>query len=91
MIATACLLGACARYEPSIEPPKPAILGEIDKRLEAPCPDVANVPDRPLTGEEIETLWKQDRGAALRCRWRHDAYSSAVRDRDRRFRGEIVR
>ena len=86
LVASACLLAACAgstqfaNPELSIKP----VLEPAPTKLAAPCQDPVLLPtlNRAFTQEETESYWTQDRANLIDCRDRKAAEQSYYRKRD---------
>lgn len=72
MLLAACLapaLTGCASDDPAAVVPPSLLVG---------CPAPVDLPQRDLTGAEVEILWGRDRSALRTCASRHAALAATM-------------
>lgn len=80
-------LAACSVSTKSVSPVKPPVIAAPDSALMKVCALPANIGNKPLTQEQVENLWIEDRTALLDCYRRHFALRNYIVDRDDALRG----
>jgi len=85
LVGSLLALTACAASIKSIDgPPR---LDSIPAELTNKCANPVELPDRPLTQEEVEMYWLNDRANLVACGLSRDAILKYYSDRDNLITG----